>query len=141
MTKRLRLTVLAVAFADIAGAQVVPDHLACFKVRDNRPPGFFTMNVAVSLMGSASCRLKVPAKQMCLPATNTGVTPPPPPGGPHPGVDQSGQRGMLCYSAKCPLRVGESLAVHDELGIGVVTFRTPPKILCIPTSPSGAFLD
>ena len=134
MTKTAMLAALAIMFAGPAGAQVVPDHLACFKIRDNRPPGSFTVNVAVSLMGNASCTLKVPAKQMCLPAAKTNITPTPPPGGPNPGVDQSGQLGMLCYAARCQMPVGESLAEHDELGIGVATFRTPPKILCIPAS-------
>jgi hypothetical protein len=132
---------IAILVLGTGRAQVVPDHLLCSKARDNREHRSFTLNADVpTFADGVSCVLKVPAKLMCLPATKFNVAPPPPGGGPNPGVDQSQQRGVLCYAVKCQAPVKEFLAVHDQFGVGTVGFSAP-RILCAPASPSGAFLN
>jgi hypothetical protein len=78
-----------------SGWGAVPDHLACYKIKDTAAKTTYTASVG-GLVVQAGCTIKVPAALTCVPASTTSVTPPPPGGS---GVGRP--NGFTCYKVKC----------------------------------------
>lgn len=75
------IALLALVLSASALAQPT-DHLECYKVRDTAAKAVYTADLAaVGLPADSGCRIKVPAKLICVPAAKTNVVPPPPGGG------------------------------------------------------------
>ena len=122
----LTLTIAAVAFVPYAAiAQGVESDLHCFNVKDSAPRAKYQVTIATAA-GSQTCTVRTPAKVACVPSAMSGVTPPPPGGGP------SGPAGgaSLCYLAKCA-PTGLSTNAADVFGNRLVRFRAS-RFLCAP---------
>jgi hypothetical protein len=104
------------------------DTLHCFKVSD---PAAKTQYVADLVPGNPDfplapgCRIKVPAKLLCLEADAENVTPPPPgaPAG-------SAARPYLCYKAKCT-KAPLAVPVADRFGSRTVQLKSS-NLVCVP---------
>jgi hypothetical protein len=125
--KRTLMVILALA-PDIAFSQSVPDHLQCYRSKDTLKKATYTADVA-GLILEPGCRVKVPAKLTCVPATKTNVSPPPSGGGPS-GIPN----GFNCYVVKCPKSTLPTLSTQDQFGTRTVT-PGPAKLLCAPFVP------
>jgi hypothetical protein len=123
-----RAILVVLAMASVAFGQPVPDHLQCYKVKDPAAKATYTADVA-GLVLEPGCRVKVPAKLTCVPATKSNVTPTPPGGGPS-GVPN----GFNCYVVKCPRTVLPPVPVQDQFATRTVT-PGPAKLLCAPFTP------
>ena len=109
----------------------VPDHLACFKIRDAAPRARY----AADLLGSgpllaSGCRISVPGQLLCVPAQKTNITPPPPGGG-----GTGTPNAFVCYKAKCPITPLPSLQVSDQFGTRLVQ-PTKTRTVCAPVATS-----
>jgi len=112
-------------------------HLKCYKIKDPAAKAAYTADLA-GLTAEPGCRISVPAKQLCVDTTKTNVVPTPPGGGPPTG----GNAGkFLCYKIKCPKGSDVSVPAEDQFGSRSVTAKIGGKLLCAPSSPSGAFLE
>jgi type 1 fimbria pilin len=116
---------LYLTWAAPAGAQPVADHLKCYKVRDPQARTSYTADLE-GLVAEPGCRISVPAKTACVPATKTNVTPAPPGGGgtgtPNP---------FLCYKVKCPKVTPPTVALTDQFGSRTVT-PSKASLVCAP---------
>jgi len=133
-----RMLMAAAAFAYVVGgagsANAAFDHLKCYKVKDSAAKVTYTATVT-GLTTETGCQIKVPAQMCCVPAEKSNVTPPPPGGG-GTGVPNT----FCCYKLKCAKATLSPQSVSDQFGTRSVTPSTA-KLLCAPSSPSGAFLD
>jgi hypothetical protein len=121
---------LSLGLASPTAAQV-PDHLKCFKVRDQLRQLVYTADLS-GLVPEAGCRIKVPAAMVCLPSTKTNVSPTPPGGGEGPPAG-----GFACYRVKCPRAELPDVVIDDQFGtrIGTPAFA---KMVCAPLNPTTA---
>lgn len=116
-------------------------HLRCFKVRDVIPKQRFQNVTLPSNTGLAAptgpCTIYVGAKMCCDAVDTTGI--PPQPGGGGPTTETT---RFCCYKLKCPKGTDLAVGQQDQFGNRTVAFRKAnSKLLCAPSSPSGAFLD
>jgi hypothetical protein len=79
--------------------------------------------------GTPGCRIKVPAKLVCLESTKSNVSPTPPGGGP----TTSSTQGFLCYQMKCQRSGVASAEMQDQFGRRTVAFRGS-TLLCAPAT-------
>jgi hypothetical protein len=107
------------------GWGAVPDHLACYKVKDSQAKATYTADVS-GLAVQAGCTIKVPAAMACAPASKTNVTPTPPGGG---GVGRP--NGFTCYKVKCPKTTFTPVTVSDQFGRRSVT-PSKTQLVCAP---------
>ena len=115
---------LVVASVSPVVAQI-PDHLACYKVKDPLTKGTYQADVD-GLVPTPGCTIKVPGQLFCTQTTKTNVTPEPPGGG------SAGPAGrFLCYKLKCPKAVAPTVAWRDQFGDRNIS-ATKPKIICAP---------
>jgi len=121
------ITTLTLVFS--TGAQSVPDHLKCYKVRDPQARATYTADLD-GLAAEPGCTIKVPAIVACVPATKTNVRPAPPGGG---GTGMPNAFG--CYKIKCPKAMLSAIPLNDQFGTRSVTPSTA-KILCAPAVPT-----
>jgi hypothetical protein len=120
---------LTLALASPAAAQV-PDHLKCFKVRDQLRQVFYTADLN-GLVPEAGCKIRVPAAMICLPSTKTNVSPTPPGGGEGPPAGS-----FACYRLKCSRDTEfPDVVIDDQFGtrLGTPAFA---KMLCAPLNPT-----
>jgi hypothetical protein len=119
----------------------VPDHLACFSVKDSLAPGSYTADLTTVLPGdsqnaASGCVIKVPPKLACIPDCKEGVTPPPP------GITFVGAEQVtpfLCYKVKCRLTAGGVIPLADQFGTHTLQYKANKQLLCAPTCvPSSA---
>jgi hypothetical protein len=113
------------------GWGAVPDHLACYKIKDSQATATYRADVG-GLVVQAGCTIKVPAAMTCAPASKTNVTPTPPGGG-------GGGRpnGFTCYKVKCPKATFTAVMVSDQFGNRSVT-PTRTQLVCAPDAgPTG----
>ena len=76
------ILIAALALPSPAAASPVPDHLKCYKAKDNIPKAVYTADLN-GLAPETGCMIKVPAVMLCVQASKTNVTPTPPSGGPY----------------------------------------------------------
>ena len=119
---------LSLGLASPTAAQV-PDHLKCFRVRDQLRQAFYGADLS-GLVPQAGCRIKVPAAFICLPSTKTNVSPTPPSGGEGPPAG-----GFACYRVKCPRAELPGVVIDDQFGTrpGTPAFAS---MLCAPLNPT-----
>ena len=120
---------LSLGLAPPTAAQV-PDHLKCFKVRDQLREAFYTADLN-GLVPEAGCRIRVPATLICLPSTKTNVSPTPPGGGEGPPAGS-----FACYRLKCSRDTElPDVVIDDQFGtrIGTPAFA---RMLCAPLNPT-----
>src|SRR5438552_9865598 len=91
----LALALLLIPFTSAHG-QPVPDHLKCYKVQDSRPKASYTADLG-GLVAEPGCKIKLPAKLLCVETAKTNVQPSPPAG---PSGNDAGR--FACYKLKCP---------------------------------------
>ena len=133
---KLLLAAAACAFVYGATPASAGDHLLCYKVRE--PRGTTYTADFVSNTGEATvpgCQIKTGAKYCCDAVDKTNIAPTPP-GGP----TTANTHKFCCYKVKCTTPPANSFQAKDQFGNRAVTF-VKPKLLCAPSSPSGAFLD
>lgn len=123
------LVLLAMLLSSPAFAQL-PDHLQCYKVRDTATKAVYTADLAaVGLPADSGCRIKVPAKLLCVPTAKTNVVPTPPGGG-----GAGAPNGFACYQAKCPTRTFPAVPATDQFAARTVQPRST-TLLCAPLAP------
>jgi len=131
MTMRTKAVgILAAAcLAFLAGgarAQTTPDHLKCYKIKDPAQHVLYSATLT-GLRPEQGCRIKVPGSLLCVAATKTNVSPPPPGGGP-----SGTNAGMfVCYKVKCPKVVLPAVSVRDQFATHSFT-PSVAKLLCAP---------
>ena len=121
---------MSLAVARPIGAQV-PDHLKCFKVKDQLRLVNYTADLS-GLVPQAGCKIRVPAALFCVPSTKTNVSPTPP-------NDLQGPpaNAFACYWVKCPRAALPGVILEDQFG---TRDGTPlvASMLCAPLMPTGA---
>ena len=119
---------LSLGLAQPTAAQV-PDHLKCFKVRDQLRQTTYTADLS-GLVPEAGCKIRVPAAMICLPSTKTNVSPTPPGGGEGPPAGS-----FACYRLKCARPELPDVVIDDQFGtrVGTPSFA---KMLCAPLNPT-----
>jgi len=127
MASSRRLVVLALLLApvSIALGQAVPDHLKCYKVQDSRPKASYTADLG-GLVPEPGCKIKLPAKLLCVETAKTNVQPSLPAG---PSGNAAGR--FACYKLKCPKNGPPTVTWQDQFGAGTLT-PGPAKLLCAP---------
>lgn len=130
LPRALRLFFIATLVACLTPAHAqVPDHLACYRVKDAFGRASYTADVA-GLAVHPGCTVKLPAKLLCVEAEKTNVTPPPPstPAGMSPPR-------VACYKLTCPRGVLDPVAWNDQFGMRELR-PMAPKMLCAPAVPT-----
>jgi hypothetical protein len=115
------------------------NHLACYKVKDVLAKQKFANVQLLSNTGGPShtgCIVAVGAKTCCHAVDKIGV--PPQVGGGGPTANTS---KFCCYKVKCPKGPTGTISATDQFGSRTLSISKPPKQLCAPASPSGAFLN
>jgi hypothetical protein len=115
-----------------ASAGPANDHFECYKAKDARPTASYTMDLIAGVAGFANelgCTVSLGAKQLCVQATKSSVTPPPPGGGPGPGPDSGAK--FIAYKLKCAKGIVPPAAFADQFGAGTFTPK-PPSTLLVP---------
>jgi hypothetical protein len=138
-----KLVLAAAAAAFLLGgaspALAVNDHLKCYKAKEVAGPGKVqysaTLVSGIGLNSESGCVIKGPAKLVCAPVTKIGVTPSPPGGGPTGATHR-----FFCYKVKCPKGPDQTVGGSDQFGTHTFTVKAPKQV-CLPASPTGAFLD
>ena len=106
----------------------VPDHLKCYKVKDPQAKISYVATLT-GLTLETGCVIQVPAKQLCVPAIKSNVSPTPPGGGGS-GIPNT----FLCYKVKCPQGALPQLTAKDQFGSRTVT-PTKAQLVCAPAAP------
>jgi hypothetical protein len=127
--KLARLAAAAAVFISFASpAWAVPDHLQCFKIKDDIEKTGYTVTITPddpTFPAAAGCTMKTGAKLLCVDSTKSAVSPTPPgaPDGTQPGK-------FFCYKAKCPVSE-PTFTGTDQFGShGVEVKKT--QFLCAP---------
>ncbi len=113
-----------------ASAQVA-DHLQCYKIKDSQTAKRYTATLSpadAAFATAPGCRVKVPAKYLCIDTVKSAVTPAPP-GAP------AGQAApnYLCYKTKCPKMTKTPWTGQDQFGSRTLTaLRT--GLVCAPVT-------
>ena len=128
MRVMVALPIVLLMVAARAGAQPVPDHLTCYRVKDPQAKGAYTADLG-GLVAEPGCKIAVPGHIFCTQATKTGVTPTPPG-----GADNSGAAGrFLCYKVKCPRAKLANIPWHDQFGTRTLVPATKTaSVVCAP---------
>jgi hypothetical protein len=126
----MRRILLAVALVILSLAPSVAqtDHLQCFKIKDTAAKTTYTADLSPSDPGfpvAVGCRLKVPARMLCIDVQKGNVAPPPP--GAAVGAPT---HKFLCYKVKCP-KVTPAATLQDQFGTHPVTVKST-SLLCAP---------
>jgi len=116
---------VCLTWAAPAAAQPTPDHLKCYKVKDQQPKTTYTADLG-GLVAEPGCTIKVPATMACVPATKTNVMPMPPGGG-----GSGTPNSFFCYKVKCRKATLPTLPGIDQFGSRSVT-PSAAKLLCAP---------
>jgi hypothetical protein len=115
------------------------DHLKCYKAREIVGPGKVqysaTLVSGIGLNTQSGCSIRGPARLVCVPVSKTTVSPTPPGGGPTAATSR-----FFCYKLKCAPGPDQTVSGTDQFGGHTFTIRRA-KTLCLPASPSGAFID
>jgi len=122
---------LAVGLALLAGsahAQILDDHLECFKTKDTHKKTFYTAQVE-GFAPRHGCVVKLPAAMLCLPTPEPAMFPSPPAASPG-----DTQQAVLCYKIRCKKGVLPALVVADQFG----SRRVKPKRPHFFCTPAGA---
>ena len=127
-TRTLAAAALGMSMLLARSAAAASDHLKCYKIKDSIAKTNYTADVA-GLTPETGCKIKVPPKIACVPATKTNVNPPPPGGG-GTGTPNS----FLCYNLKCPKGVVPPVTLIDQFGVHGLTPGSA-KMLCAPAVP------
>jgi hypothetical protein len=106
----------------------VSDHLKCYKIKDSLQKTAYTADLG-GLAPEPGCRIKVPAKMLCIETAKENVQPPPPGGGG--GGSPAGT--FVCYQVKCPKAALPSVDIADQFGTRAAV-PSAPKLLCAPTA-------
>jgi hypothetical protein len=138
-----KFLVAAATFAFLVGGAsavlAANDHLKCYKAKEIAGPGKVqysaTLVSGIGLNTESGCVIKGPPKLVCAPVSKVGVSPTPPGGGP-----TSATHRFFCYKVKCPKGPDQTVGGADQFGSHVFTIKGPKQV-CLPASPSGAFLD
>ena len=115
------------------------NHIACYKVKDVIPKqkiGSVSLLTNTGGPNHFGCVIATGAKYCCDAVDKIGVPPQPGGGGPIAPTSQ-----FCCYKVKCPKGPTGTLSVTDQFGTRSLQVLNPPKLVCAPASPSGAFLD
>jgi len=126
--RRIRLHVVTVLGAMLLASPALAqrtDHLACFKARDNAPRTRYSLTLTNDA-GALGCKVKVPAKLVCLESAKSNTSPTPPGGGPTTPVNS-----FLCYQMKCPRISVATTEMTDQFGRRTVSFKGA-QLLCAP---------
>ena len=107
-----------------AAAHAQTDHLECFKVKDSERKA--TFRAQVNGLAPHGCKIKLPAKVMCVPTLRPEMSP-------SPGASPAGQNAgaFLCYQLRCRKNAVAPLSVSDEFGRRLVRPRRS-RLLCAP---------
>jgi hypothetical protein len=127
MTRFVSTLILLLMTAASARAALL-DHLQCYKVKDSVTKAIYSADLTPSepaLVAPPTCKVKVPAKLLCVATDKTNVNPPPP-GSPAGSPAQT----YLCYKVKCP-KVQPTLNVQDQFGSHSVLVKGA-SLLCAP---------
>ncbi|MFQ5478204.1 MAG: hypothetical protein ACE5E4_06265 [Candidatus Binatia bacterium] len=138
--KRISLTMLLVAVmlafpVREANAQLLFDHLKCYKVKDNAKfVAEATLTALQAQFGVQDCAIKGRAKMFCVPADKqvtkfSDRTKPPLTPASFPGQELSDDR--ICYRLKCPKVAIQPETVTDQFGTRDVE-KFKPMMLCTP---------
>jgi hypothetical protein len=132
--KRFRYALVLLLFASGASAQTsVFDHLQCFPLKDalRSTPLHADLEPeqAPPFALAPGCRVKFPAKFLCVDVAKTNVQPP----GTTLPIGGDTTRDFLCYAVRCPTPAAglPTLTVSDQFGERTVRVR-PSKYLCAP---------
>jgi hypothetical protein len=127
-TSRVRLAffALAIDLASAAWAQT-PDHLKCYAIKDSHERLTYTADLN-GLAPEPGCRIKTPAKMLCIETTKENVQPTPP-------ATMAGSPAgrFACYKVKCPKTVVQPFDIVDQFG-GRMVSPGRAKLLCAPLS-------
>ena len=149
MMKRFgTLSLAAATCAFVLGANTARaaqfDHLLCYKTVENSGQGNQVNRTAKFVSGSGEatvngCTIKKKVRYCCDIVDKQNLSPASPGGGPSPAANK-----FCCYKLSCPRSAyvpgTNTFAATDQFGNRTPGFRSP-KLLCAPSSPSGAFLD
>jgi hypothetical protein len=128
MSRFVSTLVLLLCGTTMVHAQLF-DHLQCYKIKDSVTKTVYSADLTPSepalVAAPPTCKVKVPAKLLCVATDKTNVTPLPP--GSPPGAP--GQT-YLCYKVKCP-KVPTTLSVQDQFGAHSVLVKSS-SLLCAP---------
>jgi hypothetical protein len=111
--------------AGSARAQVLDDHLECFKTKDTHKKTFYTAQVE-GFTPRHGCVVKLPAAMLCLPTPEPDMFPTPPAASPG-----DAQQAILCYKIRCRKGVLPALVVADQFGARRVKPKRP-HLFCTP---------
>ncbi len=125
---------LGVAGASPASGQGIHDHLQCFKVRE-KASSTATVDLkarAVALADETGCRVRIRARELCIPATAT-VTEISEPLPADDVVGLSLAEDYLCYKVQCDSagELPDPIVVSDRFGARHVR-RPKAQTLCVP---------
>jgi hypothetical protein len=118
----------ALSFSMTSTAWAVPDHLQCFKIKDDIEKTGYTFTITPddpTFPAAAGCTMKTGAKLLCVDSSKSAVTPSPP------GAPDGAQPGkFFCYKARCPVSE-PTFTGDDQFGThGVEVKKT--QFLCAP---------
>ena len=111
--------------AGSAHAQVLDDHLECFKTKDRHKKTFYTAQLE-GFTPRHGCVIKLPAAMLCLPTPQPAMFPTPPAASPG-----DTQQAVLCYKIRCRKGVLPTLVVADQFGSRRVRPKRP-HLFCTP---------
>jgi len=113
-----------------AGAQTA-DHLQCYRLKDSEARAKYSATLTPGNSDfpvAPGCKIKVPAKMLCVDTAKSNVTPAPP-GAPAGNAAQS----YLCYKAKCPKMAKKPWAGRDQFGARRMT-AVKTTTVCAPVT-------
>jgi hypothetical protein len=130
---RHALSLLPILVLGAPARAQVPDHLACYKIKDTAAKTTYTAALNPgdpAFAMQTGCVVKVPPKLLCIDVRKSNVLPGPP-GAP----DGSQASKYLCYKVRCPA-VSGTATLDDQFGTHAVELKRA-NLLCAPvTTPS-----
>ena len=119
---------MALVFSTTTTALAVPDHLQCFKIKDDIAKTTYTATITPddpTFPAAAGCQIKLGAKLLCVDSTKSAVSPAPP------GAADGAQPGkFFCYKAKCPVST-PVFSGDDQFGAHNIEVKKT-QFLCAP---------
>lgn len=119
---------MSILLATASAAHAVSDHLQCLKIKDTTTKAQYLADITPSdtaFAAAAGCKIKVPAKLLCVDATKSNVTPAPPG-----SADGLPAQKYLCYQTKCPV-TKPTATITDQFGTHSVTVKST-GFVCAP---------
>lgn len=128
LARRWLAVAAALSLSMTTTAWAVPDHLQCFKIKDDIEKIGYTFTITPddpTFPAAAGCTMKTGARLLCVDSTKSAVTPSPP------GAPDGAQPGkFFCYKARCPVSE-PTFTGDDQFGThGVEVKKT--QFLCTP---------